>query len=65
MAGAGSRAEIETGADMIRTGEEYRASIRDSRAIYLLNGEKIKDVTIHPACQAAGRSQGTDIRPPA
>jgi 4-hydroxyphenylacetate 3-monooxygenase len=33
---------------MIRTGEEYKASIRDSRAVYM-NGEKIKDVTIHPA----------------
>ncbi|HEV2158030.1 4-hydroxyphenylacetate 3-hydroxylase family protein [Bradyrhizobium sp.] len=33
---------------MIRTGEEYKASIRDGRAIYM-NGEKIKDVTIHPA----------------
>ncbi|KYK47742.1 4-hydroxyphenylacetate 3-hydroxylase [Bradyrhizobium liaoningense] len=33
---------------MIRTGEEYKASIRDSRAVYM-NGEKIKDVTVHPA----------------
>lgn len=33
---------------MIRTGEEYKASIRDGRAVYM-NGEKIKDVTIHPA----------------
>jgi len=33
---------------MIRTGEEYRASIRDGRAVYM-NGEKIKDVAIHPA----------------
>jgi 4-hydroxyphenylacetate 3-monooxygenase len=33
---------------MIRTGEEYKASIRDSRAVYM-NGERIKDVTTHPA----------------
>ncbi|HVX74919.1 MAG TPA: 4-hydroxyphenylacetate 3-hydroxylase family protein [Bradyrhizobium sp.] len=33
---------------MIRTGEEYKASIRDGRAIYM-NGERIKDVTVHPA----------------
>jgi 4-hydroxyphenylacetate 3-monooxygenase len=33
---------------MIRTGEDYKASIRDGRAVYM-NGEKIKDVTVHPA----------------
>jgi 4-hydroxyphenylacetate 3-monooxygenase len=33
---------------MIRTGEEYKASIRDSRAVYM-NGEKIKDVAVHPS----------------
>src|SRR6266702_75094 len=33
---------------MIRTGEEYKASIRDSRAIYI-NGERVKNVTTHPA----------------
>ncbi|KJC56062.1 4-hydroxyphenylacetate 3-hydroxylase [Bradyrhizobium sp. LTSPM299] len=33
---------------MIRTGEEYKASIRDSRAVYM-NGERIKDVTTHPS----------------
>lgn len=32
---------------MIRTGEEYRASIRDGRKIYI-NGETVKDVTTHP-----------------
>jgi 4-hydroxyphenylacetate 3-monooxygenase len=35
---------------MIRTGEEYKASIRDSRAVYM-NGERIKDVTTHPSFQ--------------
>lgn len=33
---------------MIRTGEEYKASIRDTRAVYI-NGEKVKDVTVHPS----------------
>jgi 4-hydroxyphenylacetate 3-monooxygenase len=32
---------------MIRTGEQYRDSIRDNREIYI-NGEKVKDVTAHP-----------------
>ena len=32
---------------MIRTGEEYRNSIRDGRAVYI-NGEKVADVTKHP-----------------
>jgi 4-hydroxyphenylacetate 3-monooxygenase len=33
---------------MIRTGEDYKASVRDSRAVYI-NGERVKDVTAHPA----------------
>ena len=32
---------------MIRTGEEYRESIRDGRVIFM-NGEKVPDVTTHP-----------------
>ena len=32
---------------MIRTGEEYRASLRDDREVWM-NGEKVKDVTAHP-----------------
>ncbi len=32
---------------MIRTGEEYRASIRDGRNVHV-NGERVKDVTAHP-----------------
>ena len=32
---------------MIRTGEQYRDSIRDSREVYA-NGEKVADVTTHP-----------------
>jgi 4-hydroxyphenylacetate 3-monooxygenase len=33
---------------MIRTGEEYRESIRDGREVWM-NGERVHDVTIHPA----------------
>ncbi len=32
---------------MIRTGDQYRNSIRDGRAVYA-NGERVKDVTVHP-----------------
>ena len=33
---------------MIRTGNEYRASIRDGREVWI-NGERVHDVTAHPA----------------
>lgn len=33
---------------MIRTGAEYRDSIRGTRDIYI-NGERVSDVTTHPA----------------
>jgi 4-hydroxyphenylacetate 3-monooxygenase len=32
---------------MIRTGDEYKASIRGSRDVYM-NGERVEDVTTHP-----------------
>lgn len=32
---------------MIRTGNEYRDSIRDNREVYV-NGERVRDVTTHP-----------------
>ena len=32
---------------MIRTGEQYKESIRDNREVYM-NGERVKDVTTHP-----------------
>src|SRR5260221_6216941 len=35
------------GAEMIRTGEDYKASIRESRRVFI-NGERVKDVTTHP-----------------
>jgi 4-hydroxyphenylacetate 3-monooxygenase len=37
---------------MIRTGDEYRESIRDGREVWM-NGEKIADVTTHPAFKPA------------
>ncbi|MFE4785759.1 4-hydroxyphenylacetate 3-hydroxylase N-terminal domain-containing protein, partial [Streptomyces sp. NPDC056716] len=33
---------------MIRTGDQYRESIRDGRDVWM-NGEKVTDVTTHPA----------------
>jgi 4-hydroxyphenylacetate 3-monooxygenase len=33
---------------MIRTGDDYRASIRDGREVWI-NGERVDDVTTHPA----------------
>lgn len=33
---------------MLRTGEDYRESIRDGRQVWI-NGERVKDVTKHPA----------------
>ncbi len=38
----------EKGKRMIRTGDEYRESLCDGREVYM-NGEKIADVTTHPA----------------
>jgi len=32
---------------MIRTGEEYRASLRDGREVWM-SGERVRDVTTHP-----------------
>ena len=37
---------------MIRTGNQYRDSIRDGRQVWI-NGEKVKDVTSHPMLQPA------------
>lgn len=33
---------------MIRTGDEYRDSIRDGREVWI-DGERVEDVTTHPA----------------
>ena len=32
---------------MIRTGDEYKASLQDGREVYIC-GERVKDVTSHP-----------------
>ena len=32
---------------MIRTGDQYRDSIRGTREVYM-NGERVRDVTTHP-----------------
>ena len=37
---------------MIRTGEQYRESIRDDREVWI-NGERVKDVTRHPLFKPA------------
>jgi 4-hydroxyphenylacetate 3-monooxygenase len=41
--------------DELMTGEEYLASLRDGREVYLY-GERIADVTTHPAFRNAARS---------
>jgi len=40
---------------MIRTGAQYVASLKDDRTVYV-NGERVADVTEHPAFSAAVRS---------
>jgi 4-hydroxyphenylacetate 3-monooxygenase len=44
---------------MIRTGEQYRESLRDDRAVWI-NGERVKDVTRHPSFKprTTGRPSG-------
>ncbi len=37
---------------MIRTGEQYRSSIRDDREVWI-NGERVRDVTRHPMLKPA------------
>ena len=41
--------------DELMSGAEYLASLRDDRAVYLY-GERIADVTTHPAFRNAARS---------
>ena len=45
---------------MIRTGEQYRESLRDGREVWI-NGERVKDVTRHPSVQARGRYPGPHL----
>src|SRR5215467_11246233 len=46
---------------MIRTGEEYRAVLRDGRELWI-DGERVQDVTGPPRVQTGRRPQGTHIR---
>ena len=46
---------------MIRTGDEYRESIRDGREVWI-DGERVADVTTHPAVQADGRRPRAHLR---
>jgi aromatic ring hydroxylase len=48
-------AEREPLTDELMTGEEYLASLRDGREVYLY-GERIADVTAHPAFRNSARS---------
>jgi 4-hydroxyphenylacetate 3-monooxygenase len=41
--------------DFMLTGKEYLESLRDGRVVYL-NGEKVEDVTTHPAYRNSARS---------
>src|SRR2546427_13133898 len=40
---------------MVRTGAEYISSLKDDRTVYM-HGERVRDVTEHPALQGAIRS---------
>src|SRR5260370_11434604 len=40
---------------MLRTGDEYLASLRDGRRVYY-GGERVADVTAHPAFRNTARS---------
>jgi 4-hydroxyphenylacetate 3-monooxygenase len=41
---------IKAVAAMIRTGQQYRDSIRDGRQVWI-NGERVRDVPTHPMFQ--------------
>ena len=46
---------------MIRTGDEYRESIRDGREVWI-NGERVDDVTVPSGVQAGGRRPRPHLR---
>ena len=50
---AGSQSRVET--DNLMTGAEYLESLRDAREVYIY-GERVPDVTQHPAFRNAARS---------
>jgi 4-hydroxyphenylacetate 3-monooxygenase len=41
---------------MIRTGQQYKDSIRDGRQVWV-NGERVNDVTAHPIKPSLHRGQ--------
>jgi hypothetical protein len=47
---------------MIRTGGDYRESLRDGRAVWI-DGERVDDVTTPPAFKLDRRCPGADLRP--
>jgi 4-hydroxyphenylacetate 3-monooxygenase len=54
--GAGGQARSPSGGHtVLRTGEQYLASLRDGRKVYV-GGELVADVTIHPAFRNTARS---------
>ena len=44
-----------TSSRLLRTGDEYLRSLRDGRQVFI-DGERVKDVTAHPAFREAARS---------
>src|SRR6202007_1308488 len=50
-----SSANTSTGAGMLRTGREHLETLRDGRVVYV-GGERIDDVTRHPAFREAART---------
>jgi hypothetical protein len=44
---------------MLKTGEQYRASLRDGRQVWI-NGERVKDVVTHPAFKPIPGAPKTD-----
>src|SRR5512145_2343374 len=53
----GTNIRAEEGSRMTRSGGEYVRRLRDGRTV-LLNGERVADVTTHPAFAAAIRTVG-------
>ena len=47
---------------MLRTGKEHLESLRDGRVVYV-GGERIDDVTRHPAFRDGGADRRRDLRP--
>jgi 4-hydroxyphenylacetate 3-monooxygenase len=52
---ATSRSSTAAGSSGLRTGAEYLRSLKDGRQVFL-DGERVADVTVHPAFREAARS---------